>query len=98
MELSLKQAALLAVILANPGITGPEIVERLGGIVPQIQFPQHIGRLRQRGLIRTERCASCTRTNQVHLTAKGQTELAEARGILQLIQKQLGKRPKVSGT
>lgn len=98
MELSLKQAALLAVILANPGITGPEIVERLGGLVPQIQFPQHISRLRNRGLIRTERCAGCTRTNRVHLTAKGEQELAEAGGILRLIQNQLAKGPKVSRT
>lgn len=98
MELSLKQAATMAVIFAQPGITGPEIVERLGGIVPQIQFPQHVARLRNRGLIRTERCPDCTRTNRVYLTTEGVKELATAGEILRLIQKQLAKGPKVSNT
>lgn len=98
MELSLKQAAMLAVISANPGITGPEILDCLGGLIPQIQFPQHVCRLRNRGLIRTEKCGSSTRTNRVYLTTDGEKELAGAREILQLVQKQLVKRPKVSNT
>lgn len=92
METSLKQAAILAVISSQPGITGPELLSRVGKFVPQIQFPQYVGRLRKRGLIATERCAHCNRKIEFRLTKAGEDELAHALELSKFVAKQTRKK------
>ena len=96
METSLKQIAILAVVAANPGISGPDLHAALGGLVPLIQFPQHISRLRNRGFITTERCETNRRMSLHLLTPEGEAELNSTLEVLRFVQKQAKRRPNVS--
>jgi DNA-binding MarR family transcriptional regulator len=92
MELSMKQAAMLAVINSQPGITGPELASLMSDFVPLIQFPQHIARLRNRGLIATERVHRGGITIEVSLTKEGEKHLEEAMSFFQFLSKKRGKK------
>jgi DNA-binding MarR family transcriptional regulator len=96
METSLKQAAILSVIAAHPGINGPALHQQVQHLIPLIQFPQHISRLRKRGFITTERCPSNRQVVEMHLSAEGHAELESLLQILAFVQKNARKRPNVS--
>ena len=91
METSIKQAAMLAIIQGNPGITGPELAASVSDFIPHIQFPQHISRLRNRGLIKTERVHDGVVTIRVSLTKKGKEVLEHAAAMCKLVSEKLVK-------
>ncbi len=83
---------MLAAIKSQPGITGPELAAEMGEFVPLIQFPQHISRLRKRGLIQTERVHRGIVTIEIKLTKKGESSLEEAMVFCQFLSRKIGKK------
>jgi len=85
MDTSISQACLLAAVKQSPGISGPALSAKISEIIPPIQFHQHLARLRNRGLIITERQAAGPTQLEISLTDKGEAELAKAHGLCKFV-------------
>jgi DNA-binding MarR family transcriptional regulator len=77
MEITLKQAAVMAAILAGQPATFREIAEATTNLVPQVNINQFIERLIARGWVRKSK-DSQGRVS-LSLTAEGKKALAEAK-------------------
>lgn len=89
MELSAKQALMLACIKAHKSITGPELSALVADFIAPIQFHQHVGRLRRGGLLVTNKVDG-ELFNDFSLTKKGEHALEEAKTLFAKVLK-LGK-------
>jgi DNA-binding MarR family transcriptional regulator len=77
MEITLKQAAVMAAIGKSSGATFREIAEASSNLVPQVNINQFIDRLSTRGLVRKTKDSQGRVT--LSLTAEGKKALAEAK-------------------
>lgn len=91
MEISIRQAAMLAVINANPKILGPDLYVAVADFVPQIQFQQFLGRLRKQGLVTTKSANDGTRRVEVSITPDGKEKLESAIDLCKFTLRKVGK-------
>lgn len=80
MEITIKQAAVLAIIGKQPGILGRDLCEAVADFVPQLNFYQFLERLCARGLVEKKKLPSDrAEINSYFLTKEGKEALAEVR-------------------
>lgn len=91
MEISIRQAAMLAVIYANPRILGPDLFTAVADFIPQMQYQQFLSRLRRQGLITSKPANDGTRRVEISLTSKGKEKLESAIDLCKFTLRKVGK-------